>query len=50
MKHGRGWEGATPGSDAGCGVQHGCPCVGAASEFFFFMDSHQLRSIRAELD
>ena len=29
--------------DAGCGVWHRCPCVGAVSEFFFFFtDSCQL--------
>ena len=33
MNHGRRWEGAAPGSDA---TQRSCPCVGAASELFFF--------------
>ncbi|KAK7832010.1 putative prefoldin subunit 5 [Quercus suber] len=26
------WEGATPESNAGCGNQHRCPCVGVTSE------------------
>ena len=34
MNHGRRWEGAAPGSDA---TQRSCPCVGAASELFFFL-------------
>ena len=56
-KHGRGWEGAAPESDARCGVRRGCPCVDAASEFFFFflgfsptkLDSHQTRLIQPKL-
>ena len=44
-KHRRGWEGAALESDAGCGHRHHCPCIGAASEiFFFFSDSSQLGS------
>ena len=35
-KHGRGWEGATPKSEARRGVRCDCPHVGAASELFFF--------------
>ena len=35
-KHGRGWEGAAPESEARRGVRHGCLRVGAASELFFF--------------
>ena len=36
MKHWHDWEGATLESDAGCGVRRSCPCVGTASELFFF--------------
>ena len=35
-KHGHGWEGAAPKSDAGRGVRLGCPRNGAAFESFFF--------------
>ena len=56
MKHRRGWEGAAPESDVGCGDQHDCPRVGAVSELllffffsFFFTNSRRLSSICAEL-
>ena len=53
-KHERSWEGAAPKfdvpeSDAGCGVQPGYPCVGAAFELFFFLDSCRLGSIHTDL-
>ena len=39
MKHGRGWEGAAPESDAGCGVRRAnaaaCTSVPRLSFFFF---------------
>ena len=51
MKHRRGWKGAAPEFEAGCGVQRSYLHVDAAFElsfFFFFSDSHRLGSVHAD--